>query len=68
MEIKEDNKSNKEFENDYLIAIDSTGINVTNRGQWIRDKWNVKKKKGYLKIHMAVNIKTKKILSIKVTD
>ncbi len=26
------------------------------------------KKKGYLKIHMAVNIKTKKILSIKVTD
>jgi hypothetical protein len=30
------------------------------------DKWNVKKK-GYLKIHIAVYIKTKKILSIKVT-
>ena len=26
------------------------------------------KKKGYLKIHIAVNVKTKKILSIKVTD
>ena len=26
------------------------------------------KKKGYLKIHIAVNIKTKKILSMKVTD
>ncbi len=25
------------------------------------------KKKGYLKIHIAVNIKTKKILSMKVT-
>ncbi len=49
------------------IAIDSTGIKVTNRGQWMQDKWNVKKK-GYLKIHIAVNIKTKKILSIKVTD
>jgi DDE family transposase len=38
IKIKEDDKS-KEFENDYLIiAIDSTGIKVTNRGQWIRDK------------------------------
>ena len=32
-----------------------------------RDKWNVRKK-GYLKIHVAINVKTKKILSIKVTD
>src|SRR6476620_7360190 len=32
-----------------------------------RDKWNTKKK-GYLKIHIAVNVKTKKILSMKVTD
>jgi hypothetical protein len=34
----------------------------------MQDKWSVKKKKGYLKIHVAVNIKTKKILSIKVTE
>ncbi len=34
----------------------------------MRDKWNVSKKKGYLKIHIAVNVKTKKILSMKVTD
>jgi hypothetical protein len=33
----------------------------------MQDKWNAKKK-GYLKIHVAVNIKTKKILSMKVTD
>jgi hypothetical protein len=33
-----------------------------------RDKWNAKDKKGYLKIHVAVNIKNKKILSMKVTD
>jgi len=50
---------------DLTIAIDSTGIKVTNRGQWIRDKWNVRTK-GYLKIHIAVNLKTKKILSMKV--
>lgn len=68
LDIKiKDNKSNKEFEYDYLIiAIDSTGIKVTNRGQWIRDKWGIRK--GYLKIHIAVDIKSKKILSMKVTD
>lgn len=64
IKIKENDKS-KEFEDDYLIiAIDSTGIKVTNRGQWLRDKWDVKKK-GYLKIHIAVDTKTKKILSMK---
>ena len=36
------------------------------RGQWIRDKWNIRK--GYLKIHVAVDVKSKKILSLNVTD
>ena len=33
----------------------------------MQDKWNVGKK-GYLKIHVAVNIKTKEILALEVTD
>ena len=55
---------------DIIIAIDSTGVNVTNRGQWMQqEKWRqVKNKKGYLKIHIAVNIKTKEILALEVTD
>ena len=32
----------------------------------MQDKWNVRK--GYLKIHIVVDTKSKKILSIKVTD
>jgi hypothetical protein len=36
IKIKEDNK-NSEFEGEYIIiAVDSTGIKVTNRGQWLR--------------------------------
>jgi hypothetical protein len=67
IKVETDNKS-KKFEDEYItIAIDSTDIKATNRGQWLRDKWNVRKK-GYLKIHIAVNVKSKKILSIKVTD
>ena len=52
-----------DIDNDGLvIALDSIGIKVTNRGQWMYDKWGLgkkKKKKGYLKILVAVNIKTK---------
>ncbi len=56
-------------DDDIIIAIDSTGIKVTNRGQWMFDKWGARnKKKGYLKIHVAVNIKTKEILALEVTD
>ncbi len=71
IKIENDNK-NKECEDEYIvIAIDSTGIKVTNRGQWMRrDKCTARnnKNKGYLKIHIAVNIKSKKILSMmKVT-
>ena len=69
IKIKDTDSKNKESKDEYIvIAIDSTGIKVTNRGQWITEKWNVKNKKGYLKIHVAVNVKTKKILSMKVTD
>ena len=33
----------KEFEDKYLvIAICSNGTKVTNRGQWMQDKWNLK--------------------------
>lgn len=31
-------------------------------------KWNDQTRKGYLKIHLAVDIKSKKILSVKITD
>jgi len=54
---------------DIVIAVDSTGIKVTNRGEWILDKWKDKKRirKGFIKIHVAVDIKTKKIVSMSVT-
>lgn len=63
---------NSKIDDDIVIAVDSTGIKITNRGQWMDDKWGnktkTKKKKGYLKIHVAVDIKTKEILALEVTD
>ncbi|MDA4132761.1 MAG: IS5 family transposase, partial [Thaumarchaeota archaeon] len=50
---------------DVTIAVDSTGIKVSNRGEWIRHKWSVKR--GFIKVHVAVDTKTRKILSMEVT-
>jgi hypothetical protein len=47
------------------IAVDGSGVKVTNRGEWIRRKWKVKH--GYVKIHIRVGVKRKKILALKVT-
>ena len=60
------NNSSLQHDDYFIIAIDSTGIKVSNRGEWIRHKWNVKR--GYLKIHVAVDIKKKRILSLIVTS
>ena len=66
---KRSDDNNNNDDDDIVIVLDSTGIKVTNRGQWMHKKWHIKKKKGYLKIHIAVNIKTnKEILALEVTD
>jgi hypothetical protein len=61
-------KMDDDDDDDLIISIDSTGIKATNRGQWMGEKWDVQNRKGYLKIHVAVNIKTKEILALEVTD
>src|SRR5215211_4034587 len=66
LDININNKNNNNNDDYFVIAIDSTGIKVTNRGEWIRHKWNIKRR--YLKIHVAVDIKRKRILSLHVTS
>ena len=66
IEIKRDKLDDDN--DDIIVSIDSTGIKVTNRGQWMDEKWNTQNRKGYLKIHVAVDIKTKEILALEVTD
>lgn len=66
-QINLDPKTNPEGEG-IVIAVDSTGIKVTNRGEWILDKWKKKRiRRGFIKIHVAANTKTKKIMSMEVT-
>jgi transposase len=53
---------------DVVVAIDASGIKVTNRGEWRRELWGGKSKRGFLKIHVAVDVKTGQILAMEVTD
>jgi hypothetical protein len=65
LDIKVNEK--EEVGNDIVIALDSTGIKVSNRGgEWMRHKWHVRR--GYLKIHVAVDIRKKKVVSLQVTS
>lgn len=48
-----------------VIAADCSGMKVANRGEWIRQKWHVRR--GFIKMHIAVDIKTKEIVAIEVT-
>lgn len=59
-------KSLAKQEDAQIIAIDSSGIKLYNSGEWIREKH--KKKKPFLKLHIAVNIKTKQAVAIQVTE
>jgi len=56
----------KDSDEPVVMAVDSSGIKVTNRGEWMREKWKLHR--GRIKVHLAVNVKTKEIVSIEVTD
>ena len=54
-------------ENNAVVAVDSTGIKVTNRGDWMREKHG-KQRRGWLKVHVAVDVESKRLLSIEITE
>jgi len=49
-----------------IIAIDSTGIKLYQSGEWIREKHE--KRKPFLKLHVAVNVKTKQAVAQVLTE
>lgn len=48
-----------------FAAYDSTGFKVSNRGEWMRQKWGIRR--GWIKAHIVVDVKTKNLLHIEVT-
>ena len=55
---------------DVVIAVDSTGIKAANRGECIRRhecSSSITNRKGFIKIHVAVDTRSKLIVSMRVT-
>jgi hypothetical protein len=50
---------------DVVIAVDSSGLKVANKRDWIRKQWKVRK--GWLKIHIATTAGRVHILGVEVT-
>lgn len=39
-----------------VISVDSSGLKVLNRGEWMREQWKVRR--GWVKVHIAVDTRT----------
>ena len=53
--------------NDIVVAVDSTGMKVTSRGDWMREKHGVERK-GWIKVHVAVDVETRRPITFEITD
>jgi len=51
---------------DVVVSLDSSGVKVSNRGEWMREKWKVRR--GWIKVHIAVDEKGKQVVALEVTD
>jgi len=51
-----------------VVALDSTGIKVTTRGEWMHKVWNGEERKGWIKVHISADVRTKKLCAIEVTN
>jgi len=51
---------------DVVVSLDSSGVKVSNRGEWMRVKWKVRR--GWIKVHLAVDEGGKQCVAIIVTD
>ena len=50
----------------FRCAVDASGLEQHNTGSWITRKWKVRR--GFIKIHILIDVDTKKILAFKITD
>ena len=58
---------NKDARDGITVIIDSSGFKITDRGDWLSSKWN-RKRKGWIKMHVAIDGDTMNIVSLSITD
>ena len=62
-----DNDDNDDDDNKPItLIVDASGLTITKKGDYIEQKW-IRKKKEFIKLHIAVDAKSKKVVSFRVT-
>lgn len=54
-------------DNDVVVAVASTCMKVTSRGDWMREKHGFERK-GWIKVHVAVDVETRRPIAFEITD
>jgi hypothetical protein len=60
------NLDNDDGNNPITVIVDASGLTITKKGDYIEQKW-IRKKKEFIKLHIAVDAKSEKIVSFRVT-
>ena len=55
-----------DFDKPIYVGNDGSGIKVSNRGEWMRQKWQVRR--GWIKAVITVDVENKKLLDIEVFE
>lgn len=48
------------------LVVDASGLTVSKKGDYIEEKW-IRKKKEFIKLHIAADAKSKKVVSFRIT-
>jgi DDE family transposase len=60
------NLDNDDDNKPLTLIVDASGLTVTKKGDYIEQKW-IRKKKEFIKLHIAVDAKSEKIVSFRIT-
>ena len=60
--FKEKEKHNKPI----MLIVDASGLTISKKGDYIEEKW-IREKKEFIKLHIAVDEESKKIVSFRIT-
>ena len=58
---------NLDFGDPITLIVDASGLTVSKKGDYIEDKWKREKKKEFVKLHISVDEKSKKVVSFRIT-
>jgi hypothetical protein len=61
-----ENDNDNDNEEPITLVVDASGLTVSKKGDYIEEKW-IRKKKEFIKLHIAADAKSKKVVSFRIT-